>query len=233
MNVAEILANAVKGVCPKPSRRIPRVPFRRTTPTGRLQQTASHSLDCLPAPGREAAVRRHLPRPRKEGMELALLNKRPAPREVQTPIEAGSYLGQGSKVRGKLNFEGPARIEGQIDGEIIAKDSIMIGESAVVSGPIKAASVIVAGKVSGDITASQRIELRFSAKVLGNLTSNVLIMHDGSWFEGHCAMQSEGTGAERKVVVFPKERTVAQAGGKKQAACYRGTVLTAFHVARL
>jgi cytoskeletal protein CcmA (bactofilin family) len=131
-------------------------------------------------------------------MEMALFNKRPAPREVHAPIEAGSYLGQGSKVRGELNFEGPARIDGQIDGEIIAKDSIMIGESAVVSGPIKAASVIVAGKVSGDIIASQRIELRFSAKVLGNLTSNVLIVHDGSWFEGHCgdAVRGDARGAQ-------------------------------------
>ena len=142
-------------------------------------------------------------------MEMAFFNNRPAPREAHVQFEAGSYLGEGSKVSGKLDFEGPARIDGQIDGEIIAKDSITIGESAVVIGPIKAASVIVAGKVSGDITASQRIELRFSAKVLGNLTSNVLIVHDGAMFEGQCAMQSEGTRAERKVVVFPKERTVA------------------------
>jgi cytoskeletal protein CcmA (bactofilin family) len=142
-------------------------------------------------------------------MEMALFNKKPAPREVHAPIEAGSYLGEGSKASGKLNFEGRARIGGQIDGEIIATDSIMIGESAVVTGPIKAASVVVAGKVSGDITATERIELRFSAKVMGNLTSNVLIVHDGAVFEGRCAMQSEGARAERKVMVFPKERTVA------------------------
>jgi cytoskeletal protein CcmA (bactofilin family) len=80
----------------------------------------------------------------------------------------------------------------------------MTGESAVVSGPIKAASVIVAGKVSGHITASQRIELRFFAKVLGNLTSNVLIVHDGSWFEGHCAMQFEGRARSAKSWCFPK-----------------------------
>ena len=142
-------------------------------------------------------------------MEMAFFNKRLAPREVHAPIEAGSYLGESSKASGKLNFEGTAWIDGQIDGEIIAKDSIMIGESAVVTGPIKAASVIVAGTVSGDITASQGIELRFSAKVLGNLTSNVLIVHDGAVFEGRCAMQSEGARAERKVMVLPKERTVA------------------------
>ena len=68
-----------------------------------------------------------------------------------------------------------------------------------------AGTVIVAGKVSGDIAASQRIEIRFSAKVLGNLTSNVLIVHDGAVFEGPCAMQSEGARAERKVM-FSKER---------------------------
>jgi cytoskeletal protein CcmA (bactofilin family) len=150
-------------------------------------------------------------------MEMALFNKRPAPCEAHAPIEAGAYLDQGSRVSGKLNFEGSVRIDGQIDGEIIAKDSIMIGESAVVTGPIKAASVIVAGKVSGDITASQRIELRSSAKVLGNLTSQAMIVHEGAVFEGHCAMQSEGARAERKVTVFPKESTVAQAGGQKQA----------------
>ena len=120
---------------------------------------------------------------------LALVSNRPASHELQTPIEGGAYLGEGSKVSGKLNFEGPARIDGQIDGEIIAKDSIMIGESAVVTGPIKAASIIVAGKVNGDITA-QRIELRFSAQVLGNLTSQALVMYEGAVFEGHCAMQS-------------------------------------------
>ena len=148
-------------------------------------------------------------------MEMALFNKKPAPREVHAPIEAGSYLGQGSKVRGKLNFEGPARIDGQIDGEIIAKDSIMIGESAVVSGPIKAASVIVAGKVSGDIIASQRIELRFSAKVLGNLISPVLVVDKGAEFEGHCAMQSWEARDVQSHGVF-LERTVAKAGGQKR-----------------
>jgi cytoskeletal protein CcmA (bactofilin family) len=125
-------------------------------------------------------------------MEMALFNKRPASSEVHAPIEAGAYLGEGSKVSGKLNFDGPARIDGHIDGEIIAKDSIMIGESAIVTASIKAASIIVAGKISGDITASQRIELQFSAKVLGNLTSRVLVVHKGAVFEGHCAMQFGG-----------------------------------------
>lgn len=141
----------------------------------------------------------------------------PARQSPSTPLEARAYLDQGSKISGKLNFEGPARIDGQVDGEITAKDSVIVGESAVVTAQIKAAAVIVAGKVSGDITASQRIEIRPSAKVLGNLTSPILVVHEGATFEGHCAMQPEGAREDRKVTVFPKEERVAQAGGQKQA----------------
>jgi cytoskeletal protein CcmA (bactofilin family) len=142
----------------------------------------------------------------------------PPRQSSSAPVEARAYLDQGSRISGKLSFEGPARIDGQVDGEINAKDGVVIGESAVVTAQVKAASIIVAGKVSGDITASQRIEIRPSAKVVGNLTAPVLVVHEGALFEGHCAMQPESAREDRKVTVFPKEeRMVAQAGGQKQA----------------
>ena len=142
-----------------------------------------------------------------------------APRaSAPAPSEGRAYLDRGSKITGKISFEGPARIDGQVDGEINAKDSLTIGESAVVTAQIRAASVSVAGKVSGDILATQRIEIRPSAKVSGNITAPVLSVQEGAQFEGHCSMQPEGIREERKVTVFPKEERVAQAaGGLKQA----------------
>ena len=140
------------------------------------------------------------------------------------PAEGRAYLDRGSKISGKISFEGPARIDGEVDGEIVAKDSITIGESAVVTAHIRAASVSVAGKVSGDIVASQRIDIRPSAKVSGNITAPVLSVQEGALFEGHCSMQPEGVREDRKVTVFPKEERAAQAervvqaaGGQKQA----------------
>jgi cytoskeletal protein CcmA (bactofilin family) len=132
--------------------------------------------------------------------------------------EARAYLDRGSKLSGKVSFEGPARIDGEVDGEINAKDALTIGETAVVTAQIRAASVTVAGKVSGDIVASQRIEIRPSAKVNGNLTAPVLVVQEGALFEGHCSMQPEGVREDRKVTVFPKEERIPQAaGGQKQA----------------
>ncbi|MFZ0887414.1 MAG: polymer-forming cytoskeletal protein [Candidatus Binataceae bacterium] len=142
---------------------------------------------------------------------------RPAAANAPLQGEGRAYLDKGSKVAGKLSFDGPARIDGQVEGEVNAKDTIVIGESAVLTAQIKASSVIVAGKVSGDIIATQRIEIRPSAKVLGNLTSPTLVIHEGALFEGHCAMQVE-TSRESKVTVFPKEeQRLVQAGGHKQA----------------
>src|SRR5215469_10167091 len=133
------------------------------------------------------------------------------------PADGRAYLDRGSKISGKISFEGPARIDGEVDGEVHGKDSITIGESAVVTAHIRAASVSVAGKVSSDITATQRIEIRPSAKVSGNLTAPILSVLEGALFEGHCSMQPEGVREDRKVTVFPKEERVAQvaAGGQK------------------
>ncbi len=143
----------------------------------------------------------------------------PAPRgNGPAQGEGHALLDRGSKVSGKISFEGPARIDGEIDGELSGKDGLVIGEGAVVSAQIRATSVTVSGKVSGDISASQRIELRPSAKVQGNLNAPVLVIQEGAQFEGHCSMQSEGAREERRVTVFPKEERLAQAGaGQKQA----------------
>ena len=55
------------------------------------------------------------------------------------PADGRAYLDRGSKISGKISFEGPARIDGEVDGEINAKDSLTIGESAVITAHIRAA----------------------------------------------------------------------------------------------
>ena len=165
----------------------------------------------------------------QECFEMALFTKEPEknPKIQPTttphgpaPSEGRAYLDSGSKITGKISFEGPARIDGEVDGEINAKDSLMIGESAVVTAQIRAASVSVAGKVSGDIVATQRIEIRPSAKLSGNITAPALSVHEGALFEGHCSI--DGIREDRKITVFPKERVSQAAGGQKQASIAPG-----------
>ena len=94
----------------------------------------------------------------------------------------------------------------------------MIGESAVVTARIKASSIIVAGSLSGEIIASERIEIRPSGRVSGNLTAPKLIVHEGAIFEGNCAMQPEGVREDRRPSTSRKEERIPmQANGQNQA----------------
>jgi len=142
---------------------------------------------------------------------------RPAPSPAHAP-ETRAYLDRGSKISGKLFFEGPVRIDGQVDGEISASDEVTIGETAIVTAQVKAVSVVVSGKISGDIIASKRIEIRPTARVFGNLTTPALAVMEGALFEGHCTMRAESVREERKVTPISKDERVAQvAANQKQA----------------
>jgi cytoskeletal protein CcmA (bactofilin family) len=128
----------------------------------------------------------------------------PTSTKSRSNAEGHAYLDKGTKITGKLRFEGATRIDGQVDGEITVTDSLVIGECAAVTAQIKADSIIVAGKASGDIVATQRLEIRSSGRVTGTLNSPVLIVHEGAIFEGHCSMQVEGAGEDRKLAASSK-----------------------------
>jgi cytoskeletal protein CcmA (bactofilin family) len=97
-------------------------------------------------------------------------------------------LGKGSQISGKLSFEGTVRIDGQVEGEIAAQESVVIGESAVVKAQVTADAIIITGTVTGDITARRRVEIRAPGKLYGNITTPSLVIHDGVVFEGRCSM---------------------------------------------
>jgi len=119
-----------------------------------------------------------------------------------------AFLGKGSRVTGKLAFEGTVRIEGHVEGEISAQDTLIIGESAEVNAQITGSSVVVHGRVTGDITARKRLEIRAPGKLFGNITTPSLVIHEGVVFEGQCTMSGADnlrTDRDRKVAFFPKE----------------------------
>ena len=131
------------------------------------------------------------------------------------PEESGTsaFLGKGSRVTGKLVFEGPARIEGHVEGEISAQDTLVIGEGAVVNAQIVGSAVIVHGRVTGDVTARKKLEIRAPGKLYGNITTPSLVIHEGVIFEGQCTMgATEAPRAEkdRKVAFFPKDERPAE-----------------------
>jgi cytoskeletal protein CcmA (bactofilin family) len=101
-------------------------------------------------------------------------------------------IGRGTRIKGTVNLEGTSVIDGIIDGEIFSKDSLTIGDDAVINATITGSEVIVRGTVTGDITATQRIVLKKPARLSGNVTCPALVIEEGVTFEGRCSMGKEG-----------------------------------------
>jgi cytoskeletal protein CcmA (bactofilin family) len=143
---------------------------------------------------------------------------RQSPRREPTPIdrershakdrEMTAHLGKGSRVTGKLDFEGPARVDGEVEGEISARDTLLVEDSAVVTAQIVGSTVIIKGRVTGNIQASERIEIRPPGRLEGDVATPTLIVHEGARFDGRCSM-----GGSEARAAMPK----AAAGSEKRS----------------
>jgi len=133
-------------------------------------------------------------------------------REVPKAADASAtsaFLGKGSRVTGKLVFEGTVRLEGQVEGEITAQDTLVIGETAVINAQINGTSIVVHGTIKGDVTARKRLEIHAPGKVYGNISVPSLVIHEGVVFEGQCTMGGGGDAqlvdAARRVAFLAKD----------------------------
>jgi cytoskeletal protein CcmA (bactofilin family) len=111
--------------------------------------------------------------------------------DVGKPAGSGAYLGPGTKIIGKLHFDGPATIEGEVEGEIVAVANVTIAQEATVKGKINASSILVQGKVMADISAEKRLEIQPPGSVIGDINTQSLVIGDGAILEGQVSMKKE------------------------------------------
>lgn len=101
---------------------------------------------------------------------------------------ATAFLGKGAKIVGTVSFDGPAQIEGEIEGEITSRDTLTVGRTASLKATVKGATVIIHGKVTGDVEATTRIELNAPSRVDGDVTTPTLMVQEGAVLNGRCTM---------------------------------------------
>ena len=106
-----------------------------------------------------------------------------------------AFIDEGSEIEGKYSFSGTVMLNGRFSGEIQTKDTLIIGEKGVVNATVRAGSVVISGEVVGKVLASERVELRGTARVFGDVEAPVVVVEEGVLFEGHCKM-TKGKGAE-------------------------------------
>lgn len=121
-----------------------------------------------------------------------LLNRQPSAIPVD---EQSSVCSQNANWQGTLKIEGSVRVNGQLSGEIEARDTVFVAESARVDAKVRANSVIIAGSFQGQVYCSERLEILPTGRVTGEVTTRSLVVHEGAFAEGQVHMTSEAQAA--------------------------------------
>jgi cytoskeletal protein CcmA (bactofilin family) len=107
-------------------------------------------------------------------------------KKKQPPIR--TLIGEGTVIRGELVFTDGLRIDGEVQGDVIAsaqgQSILVISEKARVIGRIKAGHVIINGHVTGPVESDQLLELQPKAVITGDVKYEALEMHQGASIDG-------------------------------------------------
>jgi cytoskeletal protein CcmA (bactofilin family) len=123
--------------------------------------------------------------------------REPGERNDAAGEAAPVLLAEGSQFTGLLALDGPARIDGQLRGEVIGPGPLWIGPRANVEARVETDELVVIGVLAGDVRASRRIALEGTARVRGQLSTPSLSLAEGALLEGRCtAGQPREAGAE-------------------------------------
>jgi cytoskeletal protein CcmA (bactofilin family) len=107
-------------------------------------------------------------------------------KKKQPPIR--TLIGEGTVITGELRFTEGLRIDGEVQGDVLAVDGshsiLVISEKARVVGRVKAAHVIINGRVEGPVQSDELLELQPKASIVGDVRYQALEMHQGATING-------------------------------------------------
>src|SRR6185295_14591395 len=95
-----------------------------------------------------------------------------------------NVLNSDVEIKGNLKFSGELTLEGKLEGEVQTDGLLNLGDSAVVNGNINAQSVVVRGKINGNIYAKEKIEIKAKAELFGDIRATKLVVEEGVTFVG-------------------------------------------------
>ncbi|HEX2711144.1 MAG TPA: polymer-forming cytoskeletal protein [Candidatus Acidoferrales bacterium] len=106
------------------------------------------------------------------------------------------FLDKGVRLVGTLELPGTFRLDGQVKGNIVSQQSLILGEGARVEGQIEGNHVVVAGRFDGVIFAKGRVEIQAKGVVTGEIHAPCLVIEPGGIFDGQCHMLASSPAAK-------------------------------------
>ena len=122
-----------------------------------------------------------------------------------------NVLNSDVEIKGNLKFSGELTFEGKLEGEINSDGTLHLGDSAVISGHINVGSVIVRGKITGNVTAKDKIDIKAKTELFGDIRASKLVIEEGITFVGKTEVNPNKVAPAAAPAPRPRETTPAAA----------------------
>jgi cytoskeletal protein CcmA (bactofilin family) len=117
----------------------------------------------------------------------------PEPRRQQMMERDVVNIGKSVVIKGELNGSEDLTVEGHVEGKIELRDHVLtIGPNGKIKAQVFAKAVIVLGEVNGNVTATEKVDIRDGGSVDGDIISPRVAIAEGAHFRGSVDMQRKG-----------------------------------------
>jgi cytoskeletal protein CcmA (bactofilin family) len=138
-----------------------------------------------------------------------------APRPAPTSTADQATIGKSLVIKGEVTGSESLYIDGRVEGSInLAGNRVTVGRNGVVAANINAREIVVLGKVRGNLTASDRVDIRSDGSLTGDVVAARISIEDGAFFKGGIDIRKGGqktNGEEVKVNASLSEAAAARA----------------------
>jgi cytoskeletal protein CcmA (bactofilin family) len=116
-----------------------------------------------------------------------------APRPVSTTTADQATIGKSLVIKGEVTGSESLYIDGRVEGSInLSGNRVTVGRNGVVSANINAREIVVLGKVRGNLTASDRVDIRSDGSLTGDVVAARISIEDGAFFKGGIDIRKAG-----------------------------------------
>jgi len=124
-----------------------------------------------------------------------------------------AFVGSGMAITGQVSFKSMLRVDGHFSGRIFSEEgTLMVAAGGRVDANVVVALARIHGVLTGDIIATDRVELGRTAKVTGNIQAPSLIVEPGAVWDGRCRMKPVEVASELEAISEPEEKAAGEAG---------------------
>jgi cytoskeletal protein CcmA (bactofilin family) len=103
------------------------------------------------------------------------------------------------EIKGTIKFDKVMKVDGKFEGEMVTNEGeLIVGKTGAVKANVKVKNASIEGKLDGNIVATEKVELKHNAQLLGDLQARTLVIEEGVVFVGQCNVNPNGTKVDRQ-----------------------------------